>query len=465
MNYYERKTDRVKKSRNLTAAINVTVFVVILILGFILIMFMPKPTVSEYERRELAKFPEFSAAALFNGEYADGINMFVADTFPFRDSFVSANAYFDEIKGIRFDDVKFYSGTEGFPVVTGFEEPVIERRPPVTTALENIPNQNQEPTEAPLEDEVPPEEPPPPPERIELEGEGEYINNVFVIGDVGLELFGGVSSIGENYAHALNNYRALLPDSVNIYNIIIPTHSEFALPQKYRSMASSQKNAIDNIHSFITDGIKSVNIYDRLLRHQNEYIYFRTDHHWTALGAYYAYLEFAAAAGIEPIDREDLEHGKVETFYGSFYTWTRDINMRNNPDFVEYFRPHDVADYDVISYLSDGTVYHGSLVARNAWDDTSGYLIFINGDQPHTHIITPNKNGRKLIVFKESFGNAFVPFAAMHYEEIHVADIRYFPYNAVSFINEKEIDDVIFINNIFAAYTQARINNINNLVG
>ncbi|MCL2108025.1 MAG: DHHW family protein [Oscillospiraceae bacterium] len=470
--------------------ITIVIFVAILALGFLLILVMPKPTVSTYERRELAAFPQFDTATLFNGEYAKAINLYIADTFPFRDTLVTVGVRFNELKGVRFDDVKFYSGIENITLANQDDPPKIDTSPlpspgnltnsdDNSTSQENPQNTPKTPStddeltapETPANpdtDRVPAPESPTRTEPLtvdEAEIFGEQVGDVFVVGDTGLDIFGGVPSNGERYAAALNYYREMLPEKVNVYNILVPTHSEFALPQKYRNMARSQENAITHIFSNLSDGIKNVNVYDSLYNHQYEYIYFRTDHHWTALGAYYAYLDFAAAADIKPILKEDLEYGKVDTFLGSYYAWTKDIKMQNNPDYVEYFRPHDNSDYSVLHYLADGTIYPGSLVASNSWDISSGYLIFINGDQPHTHITTPNKNGRKLMVFKESFGNAFVPFAAMHYEEIHVADIRYFPYNAVNFITEKGIDDVIFINNIFAAYTPVRISSIEKLAG
>jgi hypothetical protein len=479
MNYNERKIGKVKKAEKdmiLMSKVNIIVFITFLLLGFSLIMFLPKPTVSEYERRELERFPEFSVATLFNGEYAKAINMYVADTFPFRDTFVSMGVNFNDVKGIRVGGVRFYSGTDWFLDFEEGMEPIPVIIPPITTAPQVAATPEQTSALQPLSETSAPEEtdlipePAPEPEPLpapdpDQEPVGQQVNNVFVVGDMGLELFGGVPSIGESYATVLNNYRVLLPDHVNIYNILVPTHSQFALPQRYRGMVNCQQNAINHIYSRLSDGITTVNAYDKLHAHQNEYLYFRTDHHWTALGAYYAYLAFAEAAGIEPVAREDLDYGKIETFLGSFYSWTRDVNMRNNPDFVEFFRPRNSRDYSVVHYLADGTVYHGSLIAGSAWNDFSGYLIFINGDQPHTHITTPNKNGRRLMVFKESYGNPFVPFAAMHYEEIHVADIRYFPHNAINFINEKNIDDVIFINSVFVAYTPVRISNINNLAG
>ena len=79
-------------------------------------------------------------------------------------------------------------------------------------------------------------------------------------------------------------------------------------------------------------------------------------------------------------------------------------------------------------------------------------------------IKTKNATGRKIIVYKESYGNAFVPFLIANFDEIYVADIRSFPFSSLSFIDDKGITDVLFLNNIMSACTPARVMNIMNLL-
>ena len=79
------------------------------------------------------------------------------------------------------------------------------------------------------------------------------------------------------------------------------------------------------------------------------------------------------------------------------------------------------------------------------------YLVFIGGDFPLTHIITANKNGRKIFMIKDSYGNALAPFLTMHYEEIFVADYRSFNSNLIRFIIRENIDDLLFLHNIAVA--------------
>ena len=90
--------------------------------------------------------------------------------------------------------------------------------------------------------------------------------------------------------------------------------------------------------------------------------------------------------------------------------------------------------------------------------------MFMGGDKVHTKITTNLETGRKIAVFKESYGNAFIPFLTDNFDEIYVIDIRYFGRNAVEYIKEQGITDVLFLDNIFAADTDSLINGIEGLL-
>lgn len=111
-----------------------------------------------------------------------------------------------------------------------------------------------------------------------------------------MSLYGGDPASGKWYAQVLNSYHEELPD-VQIYNMIIPTAIEFYVPDKYRDLTQSQKAMIDLVYGTLDPSIKKVDAYSELAAHTDEYIYFRTDHHWTGLGAYYAYRAFCGRRG------------------------------------------------------------------------------------------------------------------------------------------------------------------------
>ncbi len=277
-------------------------------------------------------------------------------------------------------------------------------------------------------------------------------------------MFGGNQYACQRYAAALAKYQEALGDSVQIYNLVIPSSIEFYLPQKYKDqgITGDEKANIDYIYSLMDPNIKTVDAYSTMLaaKERGEYIYFRTDHHWTVRGAYAAYEAFCKEAGFEPVPLENMERHVIENFVGTLYGQTQDIVLKENPDYVEYFIPP--TPHTAYRYVKNQpyTPYVSTVFADYATSGSNTYSVFLHGDLPLTHIITEANTGRKICVVKESFGNAFLPFLLSHYEEILVVDQRYFQLGLIDFIQQNGITDLLFINNIFAANTDIRINEI-----
>ena len=200
-----------------------------------------------------------------------------------------------------------------------------------------------------------------------------------------------------------------------------------------------------------------------LPEHKDEYIYYRTDHHWTVTGAYYAYVAFCKEAGFTPTPYDSFEWNRKEPFYGTLYSQTQDSTLRENPDYVDYptiSTPHQAYMY---KRGEPFTPYASTIMADYA-SGVNMYSVFLHGDQPLTEIQTENKNGRKAVVVKESFGNAFSPFLVAHYETVYIVDQRYFELNLPDFIKQNGVTDLIFINNVFAANTAVQIQWIQGLM-
>jgi hypothetical protein len=224
------------------------------------------------------------------------------------------------------------------------------------------------------------------------------------------------------------------------------------------------------------DSIYAVDAYSELARHADEYIFFRTDHHWTALGAYYAYRQFCASAGFEPVALDEFETGRYDDFIGTMYTYTASYPqsqvLLDNPDYVDYYLPivETSAAYYSDSTLSDGIP--ASVVATSlSADCTNKYLCFISGDTPIFVIDTDVKDGGTALVLKESYGNAFVPFLTSHYSRIVVVDPREFnregypSLDLVEFAAEQNVDDVIVLDYPFMINNKYYIAWLNRLVG
>lgn len=276
--------------------------------------------------------------------------------------------------------------------------------------------------------------------------------NVVLIGDTAYELYSYTDKTAEKYASHINTAAKKLGDDVDVYDVIIPLSSGITLPDNYydKISSSSQKKAIENIIDKLSDKVKAVNMYDNLMKHRNKYIYFRTDHHWTALGAYYGYEAFCNAKGVIPITLDRHESIEFEGFLGSFYNDTnKNKVLEKNADTIEAYYP-----------ISPDTslVYTTTKGSSNSWDviyDVTDYpasikySTFIAGDNPYTVITNNNlQDGSSCVVVKESFGNAFVPFLVDHYEKVYVVDYRYWEGNLIDLAKEKKADDVIFLNNL-----------------
>ena len=445
----------------------------------ILFFLLPKKEVSEAEQRKLASFPSLTLQTLWSGDFTSGLNIYYSDNFVMRDELVKAKFALEEHKGLRFDDVKIYGSETGETAenasqtpkenqrtciddVTAFEK-ITANQPNVPMAaidLENPyysdPNKHFDFNKADLDDRFA--------DYINMEKDqldGEKRGNLFVVGDTALEIFYGNEQVSKDYASVLNAYSDALGDSVTIYDMIVPNHFEFGLPSKYKGkIGKEEKPFLDLVKENLNGKIVFVDIYDTLKTHYNkgEYLYFRTDHHWTGLGAYRAYEKFCESAGLAAVPLDSYEKRTSTGFLGTLYNSSLDKNLAANPDTVEYY----VTDlpYEQTNTKKDGTTYKGRLISEYADGRTNGYLTFMGGDIPLATIRTENTSGRSIIVFKESYGNAFIPFLVPHYDTVYVADIRSFPYNAVTFIQNNHIGEVLFLNNIMTSNTSARVANI-----
>ena len=266
----------------------------------------------------------------------------------------------------------------------------------------------------------------------------------------GISLYGGGD--GANYATYLNEFKELVGSSVNVFNMVVPTAGAYYLPAGYEDYNASHRDSINSIANKLVNVI-NVDGYAALEAHTSEYIYTRTDHHWEPLGAYYAAKAFCDIAQTPAKELSTYTTETIDGFVGTMYAFT-DYNERikNDPDTFTYYIPS--TEYTATYYTTDFKVdeqfsqFHSIFVDQPA---SGAYSTFMGGDQKIVKIETANKNGRKLCIFKDSYGNAEVPFYIDSFEEIYVCDIRYFDLYAPDFIKENGITDVLFTMCTFSA--------------
>lgn len=284
------------------------------------------------------------------------------------------------------------------------------------------------------------------------------LGNVIVIGNAAMEHYYGVDSVLQSYAKTVSTFKAKLPD-VNVYAMFCPSAVEFCAPPKYQDGTRSQYRAMNVIYDALTNGAIGVDTWSELNAHAGEYLYFRTDHHWTQRAAYYAYHAFCKAAGITPHEMAEYESDIVENFVGtmSIYAKTYATRFYNNPDYVEFFRPLNPSKLTIYSgpSMTNGTA--GYVMYSKDYADKLKrgykYSMFTGGDHPLAMIVTDTvKNGRTLLITKDSYGNALIPFLTDHFETIYVVDPREFntggkpSFNLVSFAQSHGVTDLICCN-------------------
>lgn len=269
--------------------------------------------------------------------------------------------------------------------------------------------------------------------------EGAYMSNgIIVSGNRGMETFGGSANSGAKTAEKLNAFKAAVGANVNVYALPCPTASAFYAPEKYKSSINAHINFFGGIRDNLVD-VKFVDMLDALSDHTDEYIYFRTDFHWTGLAGYYAAEALAEVAGT-PFDKLSTYTEKyVENcFKGSLTRYASELG--NDLDDVYWYEPS--REYTVTYYSASGLT--NPKTGMSLFSSANGYTKFMHGDTYTAHIQSNVGNGRKLLIFKNSYGNALAPYVLSSFDEVYIADIRKFQENAKEFITEHGITDVCF---------------------
>lgn len=300
----------------------------------------------------------------------------------------------------------------------------------------------------------------------------ETVGGLLVVEDSAYEYYNFVTDLAKDYITAVVDAGKKLEGKATVYDMVIPTSIDIMLPESYIEKnslnTSDQKKAIDEyILPSITaqdPNIKTVSIFDTLKAHANEYLYFRTDHHWTQLGAYYGYVEFCKARGFEPVALDQFDRADYTGYLGSFYTATNSAALAANPDTVEAYIPR--ADVNLSFTQTDGqTVESWPLIADGEqYDTTSKYIAYCAGDQPYEEIVNNDMaEGPSIVVVKESFGNCFLPFLVNHYKTVYVVDYRYYDGTVTDLVNSTGATDVLLLNNISMTRNEGLIDSFSNI--
>ena len=465
--FSQRQKDMIRRMEKL----GIGLFFLVMIFGTILgLMMNHRPVHSDTEKRDLTEFPKLTLESFLDGSYFTQIAVWYSDTFPMRDQLMDADEHLERLYGIS-GSSQFYGGNaQGDEIPTfaevstgdlpGSSEPGSGSSAPTIILPNSSETQPVTPETAP---EPEPEPEPQPAEPVELpdshgmdaEIQKQIQKGLYVKNGAAYSVYYFIQEHAENYMAALNQAAEKLKGVANVYSILVPNNSGAMLPddELEKLGGSNQRQGIAYQYS-LCKGTIPVPTYDTIREHNNEYLYFRTDHHWTQLGAYYVYRSFCEVKGIQPHELSDFQTMTFYPFLGTFYDSIRDPAMEANPDTVTAYIPNGT---NQMTYWDEEGVEHPWHVITDVsnWNKGSGYYCYIGGDRPMSIIENPQiQDGSSCLVVKESYGNCFVPFLVDHYQTVYVVDFRYAQVNVVDYIKEHGIQDLIVINNITIAATK-----------
>lgn len=404
--------------------LNSVLFSSALVVGGIAFWLLPQQEISQDENRTLKKQPVVTTESVFSGKYGKDFEEYYNDHFPMRDHWMEFANQLNTLKGKQDQEFRVINTSVGSDNTQKAEEKV---EPDINQIIE--------------QDEA-------------VDADFNKVRGVIVVNGRVVQNFAGSKATVSPFADMLNQYRTVLPTSVNMYAMMIPAGSDYYLPRQVNNGVKKEKENIDLFATLLGQGIQSVPAYEETWLHKNEYIMYRTDHHWTGLGAYYAYRAFAKSAGFVPLELSQMTHIQKEgTFLGSLFNYTKDQQLKNNPDTLEYYRIP--GDYTVTIYPKKHPQgIAGTLLAENI----KGYGVFLGGDWPLTHIKNNQpQTDRRLLIIKDSFGNALATYMGAHFSDVYVIDYRHFKGNVPEFIQSKGVTDFLYAHNTFAANSNAAV--------
>ena len=243
-----------------------------------------------------------------------------------------------------------------------------------------------------------------------------------------------INSFASNMQN-VDKYFMLVPNSVKVLEDKLPPYAPNADELVY----------MDRVRSSLDNNIEFIDVYDNLYSNKDEYIYYKTDHHWTTKGAYLAYERLMEDMGTTPHREEYFNIKNVtDNFYGSLYSKSGFRNIK--PDSIELYLPK--TDEGLKVEYVDKEKGSNSIYNMESLDKKDKYTVFLGGNYPLIKIGTNIDNGEKLLIIKDSYANSFIPFLTGHFSEIYVVDPRYYDEDLITLVKDKSIDNILIIYNV-----------------
>ena len=382
---------------------------------FLVDVFNSDRAFSEFENTSLAQKPAFSWSSFVDGSFGSKYVKYINEQFLGRDNWISMKAVADMGLG----------RIESHGVTYGDDHYLMEK-------LEIVEDQNY-PANA----------------------------GTNIVKQTSLDRSNGmVSSFLQMYDQPITF--SLVPNSYAILEDEVPTGFPGANQQVYTQQIYQTLREAD-------DQLEIVDFSDALSQHKDEYIYYRTDHHWTTLGAYYAYVAYCEQKGLTPVSLEELKENKVEDFYGTFYSKAKrpsqpaDTITWYDVDVDEFAFVANLQQDKQLAQLGEVVQEDGlellrvdGMMDRRKFEVRDKYAAFMWGNSGYVKIKSSHnlnhQEGKtsRLLLFKDSYANSMIPYLTYNYDEIIVVDLRYMAKSTKELMQEEFHD--IFVMYNFSTY-------------
>ena len=285
------------------------------------------------------------------------------------------------------------------------------------------------------------------------------VNGVFTSDDRMIEMWKGFDrEYIKLHMNALNKFSDKYPDKP-MYFLLAPTSQEI-----YSGLfpPSAPLGSQTEMLEYCRDSLKTmqtINVIPTLKLHTDDYIYYRTDHHWTSFGAYLAYYDAAKAMGFKPseLSEYDIEHASY-SFRGTLYSKTLDDSV--TPDIMDYY--HLKGEKPVTLTVNNGSTVkkYDSLYFREYLDVKDKYSSFLGPNTPYMDIET-GIDGPSLLIFKDSYAHSLIPFLTAHFGRITILDLRFIQNGYSVYADPGKYDSVMFVFNAITFSSSKDIRKLN----
>ena len=237
----------------------------------------------------------------------------------------------------------------------------------------------------------------------------------------------------------------LVPDAANVLNHSLPA---LAKPEDQTQMFSM-------VRKDLGDSVEWIDVSTELNKHKTEKIYYKTDHHWTTLGAFYAFQAAAPSLGIEgDLSGKYVSYAVSDSFNGMLASKSG-VNLGEKEQIDIYVPTEEDTDL-IIDYVDEGK-RSTSLYDSSKLKEKDQYTVFLGGNSSLLDIRTVSTSTKRLLLVKDSFANSFIPFLTPYYREIVVVDPRYYSGTINDLMDSYRISEVLFL---YSGNTFFKDNNI-----